>query len=618
MHAALSYLITTTTTTTANRTTATKSTMQAAVKTLCSSVEHQLPLLTGAQKKETQEELDAYLASLIFVRNRLLPVSRLPPEILSKIFYIARRESPGSFMNSDIWGGPTPPGHIERSKYWFRVSQVCKYWRQITMDDPKFWTMLDTEDSDEWINAMLERSRDALLSIRVTPRSLTYRNRRKSKIFKALIDGSRVGEIVISEKWEERRAAEILEGIMKNPAPHLTSLEIEPCEDSEPVQEPCHGCRPLPVLQPFQSDAPMLRRINLSCCRTCFDPNILSNIVDFDLFSVELIHPFPLIHIFQVLETMPNLQYLNLAWSLSGRLKFKYEDLLNRTMTNKVELRALKRLQLIDSWTTCRDFLRGITVPLSAAIRIEAHGNRLTSEQYIEFGKLALDLTPSATTTSSESSVPQFQSVSISCGEIRGWFECLPPQALFNNALDTGKLPRLAIMQDDRQDNVEAELANIKSFPIQATRILNCGHNLDVGTWTYLSLLPFIHTLIITCSDNRLHEVMNSIIADRGSFGSTDSETETKTTRFPQLKTLIFEEMYFGSMRNKGMYFRTMRNKEVGDDVVEWPLYKFLQLRKEAGYMLSRLEFRSCSGVTSADVVSLNDVVGEVYRDKYE
>jgi hypothetical protein len=68
-------------------------------------------------------------------RNALVPVSSLPTEVLSAIFTLLHgpvASSPPTLLEEK-------PDHLP----WIRVAHVCRHWREITLNQPLFWSHID-------------------------------------------------------------------------------------------------------------------------------------------------------------------------------------------------------------------------------------------------------------------------------------------------------------------------------------------------------------------------------------------------------------------------------------------------------------------------------------------
>ena len=102
-------------------------------------------------------EIDAaiqFTRSLRTRRNALVPISLLPPEILVRVFhFLVLKEYPLSRK-----GGVG----------WIRVTHVCRYWRQVALDDSSLWAKIwgdPTNRNLKWISELLARAKNAPLDI---------------------------------------------------------------------------------------------------------------------------------------------------------------------------------------------------------------------------------------------------------------------------------------------------------------------------------------------------------------------------------------------------------------------------------------------------------------------
>ncbi|TCD63542.1 hypothetical protein EIP91_005288 [Steccherinum ochraceum] len=99
-------------------------------------------------KKEARE-ITIRLLALHAVLNRRTTVNRLPGEILVEIFNFCRQISLPSYC-------------------WFRVSHVCRRWRQVALDSPFLWTCIGLHNAG-YVLACIERSRGMPLSVTFRP-----------------------------------------------------------------------------------------------------------------------------------------------------------------------------------------------------------------------------------------------------------------------------------------------------------------------------------------------------------------------------------------------------------------------------------------------------------------
>ncbi|ETW84688.1 hypothetical protein HETIRDRAFT_473409 [Heterobasidion irregulare TC 32-1] len=109
--------------------------------------------------KNADEEISALLmvlASSRMRRNRFLFVSRLPPELLARIFSFSAAIDPPS---SSALG-------------WITVTHVCSHWRQVALDHSTLWANVSLEIGSRWSDEMIQRAKLAPLII-TPPRFFT-------------------------------------------------------------------------------------------------------------------------------------------------------------------------------------------------------------------------------------------------------------------------------------------------------------------------------------------------------------------------------------------------------------------------------------------------------------
>ncbi|KDQ13856.1 hypothetical protein BOTBODRAFT_362551 [Botryobasidium botryosum FD-172 SS1] len=94
------------------------------------------------------------LAAIGARHNHLLPIYRLPSEILSMIFKMTERSATNCF-------------HSLETRAPLNLSRVSKLWREIALDTPSLWVAIDVMNI-ELAPTFLERSRNAALEITMT------------------------------------------------------------------------------------------------------------------------------------------------------------------------------------------------------------------------------------------------------------------------------------------------------------------------------------------------------------------------------------------------------------------------------------------------------------------
>src|SRR5216683_7288618 len=128
----------------------------AATTQTCSS---RTAALSAIEEIDTARELTH---SLFSHRNGLMPISALPPELLSQIFHLHAHQEPPWYGDGE-----------EQKLGWIGVTHVCREWRRVALNDSSLWTTIkEVSPRAQWISEMLVRARMAPLAIDVldTPR----------------------------------------------------------------------------------------------------------------------------------------------------------------------------------------------------------------------------------------------------------------------------------------------------------------------------------------------------------------------------------------------------------------------------------------------------------------
>ncbi|KAI0044450.1 hypothetical protein FA95DRAFT_1597377 [Auriscalpium vulgare] len=93
------------------------------------------------------EAMSAARRALRLQRNSLLPVARLPPEILRSIFTFC----------SDI-DHPRIEGWRSTCIGWLTVTQICRRWRSVALEHPGLWTHVYSSLGPVWADVFVERA----------------------------------------------------------------------------------------------------------------------------------------------------------------------------------------------------------------------------------------------------------------------------------------------------------------------------------------------------------------------------------------------------------------------------------------------------------------------------
>ncbi|TCD68098.1 hypothetical protein EIP91_011551 [Steccherinum ochraceum] len=123
-------------------------------------LERSKELSVDALRSALQVEAEGHLqaaASLRVRMNTLIPVARLPPEILSHIFALY------AAITQDYW----TYSRRKVSQYdWIAITHVCHRWREDALGNPNLWSNIQTSFSSvKWVDEYLARSKQSALDV---------------------------------------------------------------------------------------------------------------------------------------------------------------------------------------------------------------------------------------------------------------------------------------------------------------------------------------------------------------------------------------------------------------------------------------------------------------------
>ena len=158
------------------------------------------------------------------LRNRLSPITRLSSEILGYIF---------SFLVTDPPYCSSIPGTCCEPIACITITHICRYWRQVALDNPRLWTniMLDLGYDLTW--RMIAHAKQALLVVH---------SKYQAKLLPELIlfgHLSHTKELdVASGRRSLLEAALTIESLTTAAAPILESFTIASCSFGETIRIP--------------------------------------------------------------------------------------------------------------------------------------------------------------------------------------------------------------------------------------------------------------------------------------------------------------------------------------------------------------------------------------------
>jgi len=267
-------------------------------------------------------------------RNTLLPISQLPPEILSRIFLLVRGYDPYETRSSISW---------------IDLSCVSRHWRSIALNCLTLWTFLPLQYT-LWTQEMLRRSKNANLTVHATFSVRTHPPK-VSAIVLALSHMARIKTMTLSN-LDPDVATEIFSQLPRS-APQLEFLYIS--SDYFP------GPR---IPDDALWGTSRLHNLQLWNCELNWDSQILSSLTHLELGCVSS-RPTTT-QFLAMLSRLPDLQVLDLHDCLPKDWKVAESN-------THYFLKHLRALRLTGTAHEIEGFMQRLSIPPTSNIALECN-----------------------------------------------------------------------------------------------------------------------------------------------------------------------------------------------------------------------------------------------------
>ena len=199
------------------------------------------PTTRSAAISSVDKEIEAarhHILTLLTRRNSLAPISLLPPELLARIFHFHAAFERSSYHGETL-------GRI-------RVTHVCRYWRQVALEDSTLWARFSRlPPSTTCLAEMLDRAKGAPLVIDLD-------NPRDSKTLSMFSSHlSHIRELRLRNLPDSLTCENSIQELCSLEAPMLEHFEFEGRSVSPVVVPPSVGAKF------FNGQAPKLRTFSL-------------------------------------------------------------------------------------------------------------------------------------------------------------------------------------------------------------------------------------------------------------------------------------------------------------------------------------------------------------------
>ncbi|KAH6905230.1 hypothetical protein BKA70DRAFT_509313 [Coprinopsis sp. MPI-PUGE-AT-0042] len=227
------------------------------------SVEEARKLLDDRLLEKEKEIID-----IKHERNQLAPVSRLPVEVLARVF-LDRARSPESTTQDTQYAFKTGQYQV----LWMGVSHVCRQWREVALGCSELWSVLNPRISTKWIEAMIKRSKSMPISlVEFNPNYCFHAPEKREILLKVLSEPRRWRQIHVRLIHEDDEVVKNISSL-NSPAPFLVDLSLN-FEDITYGHSRPNGVLPRDFLG---ANAPSLRHLEIIHCRPSWNPNLFSS-----------------------------------------------------------------------------------------------------------------------------------------------------------------------------------------------------------------------------------------------------------------------------------------------------------------------------------------------------
>ncbi|KDQ51397.1 hypothetical protein JAAARDRAFT_41247 [Jaapia argillacea MUCL 33604] len=305
----------------------------------------------GRQSNLTLANIDSDIAAhlesirqLCTKRNSLVPVSRLPPEVLANIFV----------QHASQTGLSSPPISSGCSVDWIAVTHVCRHWREVALATPRLWCSLPFQ-RPKWVPEMIVRSRLAPLHVTVNRRTMTSQYPRPlPQIHSALEHMSRIRSLVL-----ELPASDLRTLSLSPPAPALNTLTLFNwgTRNTFPIPEDAFGLV-----------TPSLRRLDLTGCTPSWGSPMFNGLTSLRVKNnsvAESGRP-TFTRLLEILSGNPQLESLALIDCLSSPSSDSHPR------NPAVRLPMLTFLHLEDEALGCSHLLSSLSVPPTTSLKLSS------------------------------------------------------------------------------------------------------------------------------------------------------------------------------------------------------------------------------------------------------
>ncbi|TFK23070.1 hypothetical protein FA15DRAFT_621556 [Coprinopsis marcescibilis] len=523
-------------------------------------------------------EFEQKIRDLRTQRNELSPISQLPAEIICRIFLFCEQIMP--------WRGSNGQGH------WFQLTQVCRYWRAVSLGCAQLWSHIYV-NSSPWTKAMVERSKHTPISIESWSGNL---NSAAEASLHDILKTHTYRLKSLSLSASSSNSLEKLVAQLRQPAPILHSLTVTNQGYNGVVLE-------IPV-DLFGEGAPSLRQLSLKGSQLSWSSPWLTGLTRLE-YSTDThgrrsqpeTPPTPQ-QFLQALENMPALTHLDLEMNVSNFASTNLEP---------ITLSSLQHLHLKGALSGIAGVLRHLSFPSTTTLNLNGSisSTELSSQlapnlvSALRSSRSSNRLSPSAT-----DEAPCFRSFHLDVEEgymirFQGWFQTLAATSL--EALHCEKQPPwldLRVTSEWGSGGLADPQPFLSSLPLESIKRLYVEGTLSKSDYMPFARLEELECVSITGA-NANQGFVEFLKADpRWSGEELDGGLGVKPAYLPNLKCVVMDDADFYG----------------GDGIMSVvDFLDCLMMRYELGGALEYLRIWECFNIVENDIKLIEEIVGETH-----
>ncbi|KAF9051800.1 hypothetical protein BJ165DRAFT_1608541 [Panaeolus papilionaceus] len=540
------------------------------------------------------------------LRNSYLPISRLPTEILCKVFACVR-DMP------ETRSFPATP-HVNILRAWVKsITHVCHHWRLAALNCPELWSYLEfNKDPPSWMELQLKRSRKAPLSvIFISPQG----DRCEKVLLSALSQPSRLHSLSILGATSDT-IEKYMKTVRRVHAPFLQRLQVIEKFQEGIWYSPRNMSRKQLPPDIFSGGTPSLREVEIYG-----NPVPFTSLIFKDLCILKLKTPpsalVSLPDFIDALHRSPNLKELDVHFSIRQTLSYSPKP-------RSIILPHVERLHLEATLPNCQAILKHLSLPISAKLGIELIDINVVAdlpidpEAYSDTKSLMSAIEqawmsePLASNSATDKGALAIRSLDYDLNSdedsfsIRVWLDSRQLTSLHSFNLNSDNAP-LEIFSQGFSSPIEHSPEVFKELALDHLESA-CIRTVSPLVWHSFMMLPSLTSLgvdgtsaatffSLVLEDNLLRSNNATLVHPTLQPPAKNKKICAPSIRFPNLVNLSFSEVDFGHSSYGYTTPGTCEQVPIdfGDDFIE-----YLNLRRGHHTPIERVHFKSCINFTTA------------------